>query len=375
MSKDCYHVISKRNDLIEASYDLSAAGMNLWNAILARIDPTAETLPEFTFTRSSLAAFMKQSGFDPSTIYRYSGKVVRELLSLSVSIETSFIDGGEKKLRVRDINVFELFDTVYNVSKEQVDHVTFRFTDSIAPTIQHLTKNYTRLQLRILSELESKYSKRFYELFLMGHAITRKYGNKTGSLITTKRYEITKLRSILMIPDKSYKVFPNFRARVLDVVKQEFKEKADIVFDYGPVREGGGRAYTHIDFIIQENRRFNTEGHVDVERQGDLLSSNYDPQTLRLMQMAMAGVSDDEIILYFATYDTVVLKEAASATIRVIMSGDCRSPKGLFDHIAKKAAYEWESVKLKEFEPEQKRSTLEKLLDRSWCVDLWDDDV
>lgn len=359
--------VTKRNDLIEARYDLSAVSLNLFNAILARIDPTSDDLPSFKFDRTSLALFMKQSGFDPGSVYKYSARIVKELLGLTVFLERQV---DPDRVSLKGTNVFENTEVVINKKTNQIEEATFTFTKAIQPTIQDLTRNYTRFQLAIIGRLESKYAKRIYELLLKEHAITRRYKTKGNGIETKIRYEIRAFRAWLGIADSSYKQFPNFRRKVLDIAQKQLKTKADICFDYKPMRVQGN-GFTHIEFTVYNNV---LDGQQDDFLMDSLVEGQVtiDPQIAQLLRMAVVGITEEEITVYFQTYDPVVLREAAGVSIRAVMSGKVKSPSAFFAGVARKAAFEWEGIKNSPGK-EQHKTTLEKLLDRSWCEGMFDD--
>ena len=97
-----------------------------------------------------------------------------------------------------------------------------------------------------------------------------------------------------------------------------------------------------------------------------------DPQIAQLLRMAVVGITEEEITVYFQTYDPVVLREAAGVSIRAVMSGKVKSPPAFFAGVARKAAFEWEGIKNNPGK-ESPKTTLEKLLDRSWCEGIFDD--
>ena len=83
--------------------------------------------------------------------------------------------------------------------------VELQFTDAVIPLITRLSEQYTEYELKQVSELQSEYSIRLYELMMQW--------KKVGQ---TNKIAIDDLRKKLGVEPEQYQRMYNFKARVLD---------------------------------------------------------------------------------------------------------------------------------------------------------------
>lgn len=97
---------------------------------------------------------------------------------------------------------------------------------------------YAPLSVSLISGLKSSYSIVLYE-FLRDYV---------GSPLVP-RLEIDEFKNLMGIKGSEYRLFNDFKKRVLDIAAKEVNEKTDIYCEYKLVKERGNR-YSHIQFTV-----------------------------------------------------------------------------------------------------------------------------
>lgn len=113
--------------------------------------------------------------------------------------------------------------------------VELQFTDAVIPLITRLSEQYTEYELKQVSELQSEYSIRLYELMMQW--------KKVGQ---TNRIAIDDLRQKLGVEPEQYKQMCNFKTRVLDHAVKQINSHTDIEATYDQHKLG--RAITGFTF-------------------------------------------------------------------------------------------------------------------------------
>ena len=116
-----------------------------------------------------------------------------------------------------------------------------QFTDAVIPLITRLSEQYTEYDLKQVSELQSEYSIRLYELMM-----------QWGSVGKTNKIALDDLRQKLGVQPEQYKAMHNFKARVLDLAKKQINEHTDITADY--IQHKTGRAVTGFTFTFKQKK-------------------------------------------------------------------------------------------------------------------------
>lgn len=103
-------------------------------------------------------------------------------------------------------------------------NITVKFSEEIAPFVFGLYGNFTPTALIAKLSFQSKYSRKLYDL------LASYLGMKT------RTFKVDTLRKLLNA--ENYKVYKDFRKRVLEEAIDEINEYSDIVCGYMPVYEG-----------------------------------------------------------------------------------------------------------------------------------------
>ena len=129
-------------------------------------------------------------------------------------------------------------------------NITLRLSDEIKPYVLELDKWFTQYKLKNILEFNSYYAIRLYE-------IIKCEDGATGNMQSELEFEIEELRQYFDCENK-YKLFADFKRKVIEVAVREINEKSDIWLK--PTYKKWGRAYTSVSFEIHANfKRFAKE--------------------------------------------------------------------------------------------------------------------
>ena len=116
--------------------------------------------------------------------------------------------------------------------------IELQFTDAVIPLITRLSEQYTEYDLKQVSELQSEYSIRLYELMAQWKTVGK-----------TNKITLDDLRKKLGVGTEQYKAMHNFKARVLDLAIKQINSFTDIQADY--IQHKTGRAVTGFTFTFK----------------------------------------------------------------------------------------------------------------------------
>ena len=131
--------------------------------------------------------------------------------------------------------------------------VELQFTDAVIPLITRLSEQYTEYELKQVSELQSEYSIRLYELMMQWKAVGK-----------TNKISVDDLRRKLGVEPEQYKKMNNFKARVLDHAINQINEHTDIQAEYDQHKDGRAIAGFTFKFKVKKN-----QGKITAKIEGD----------------------------------------------------------------------------------------------------------
>jgi len=219
-------IVKLSNNYIEKKSDLSFTARKLFIAVAWQI---------------------QKLGIKEAGEIELSAKELNKLVGVNLNKPQTFIDAfselREKTIIVKDkdgtkTNIFGVFNEAEMTDR----NVVIEISKSAFPLIQNLTKQFTKLQALDIQKIEHKSSLIIYKLL-------RQYLNTRSR---TRIMKIDELKEILGVKQK-YKEFSNFKREILNLAKNELKEKCTIFFDYELIKYG--RRYTKIKFIIKERKK------------------------------------------------------------------------------------------------------------------------
>jgi plasmid replication initiation protein len=119
--------------------------------------------------------------------------------------------------------------------------IELQFTDAVIPLITRLSEQYTEYDLKQVSELQSEYAIRLYELMMQWKTVGK-----------TNKIALDDLRSKLGVEPEQYKKMCNFKARVLDLAISQINDFTDVTATYEQHKTG--RTITAMSFIFKQKK-------------------------------------------------------------------------------------------------------------------------
>lgn len=220
--------VRKSNQLIEARYRLTLGEQRLILHLCSLIHSSDK---DFKSYEIRVKDFAKMFGLESrNNIYKAVEEAARELAGKRLDISR---DG--KEIYVSWLSYVEYVEGSGIVKVE--------FHKSLKPYLLQLQEygNFTKYQLTHVASFKSQYSIRLYEL-LKKEAF--KYTKNFCSKFTLENFRLT-----LGIPESEYKIFNNFKVRVIDPAVEEVSEYTDL--EITDIRYGKtGRKITDITFFV-----------------------------------------------------------------------------------------------------------------------------
>lgn len=215
-------LVVKSNEINEAHYRLSLNEQKVILTMVSQIKPDDEDFKSYVV---SIPEFVSLLGVQDSDKYSVIGKIARDL--------------RHKDLRIYKPETDSYLETGWLSSSEYYrgkGYVELCFDPKLKPYLLGLKGKFTAYQLQNVIQLKSTYSIRIYELL--------KQYQKLGS----REFKIIDLKGILGIQEGEYKVYNNFKQRVILPAQLELSEKTDLSFEF--TEKKTGRAVTGIKFHI-----------------------------------------------------------------------------------------------------------------------------
>jgi len=219
-------LVVKSNHLIEASYKLS---LNEQRLILMAISQLRNRRPMGSQKIQQVTALDYQEMFGLSQKNAY-----RELKAATDNL-------FQRDIKTYDDKGMDRFRWVERVRYEKKEgFVELHFTDSIAPYLTKIYKNFTQYELKKLSNVKSTYAIRLFEMF-------KRWEQKGERFITMADY-----RKWFELENK-YKLYSDLRKRVIEPAIAELEEKANLTISWDEKKKG--RKVVGFDFMFEENQQ------------------------------------------------------------------------------------------------------------------------
>ena len=252
------------NDLIRASYKLTANEMRLVLCALAQIPKDAEVDPKqaYYITKED---FIKL-GVEPKNVAREIREACSDLLNRVVTIDTpignlsfhwlhnvlhfkseifeqlkkQYPNAKNDEKFINTLRLHNLLDSLPIVAKSD-DNIVARivFHENMMPYISQLKKQFTKLKLKEMFGFSSFYSFRIYLMMMQFR--------ETGFC----KISIDDLRCALDLNEK-YHLFADLKRRVVDTAIDEINEKSPCSVQYELIKKG--RTYTHLELRFEEKK-------------------------------------------------------------------------------------------------------------------------
>lgn len=197
-------LIVKSNNLIEASYRLTTQEQKIILLVSSMIKMNDIDFKEYYI---DVQLFMKAIGVTGHSKYEELKEITRKLRKRDLIIKNL---EDETETQVGWVSSFKYFD--------KKGYVQIRFDPELKPYFLNLKERFTQYQRKYVLRLKSSYSIRIYELLKQFEKIKERY------------FELKELREILGIFDDKYKLYGDFKRKVLKRAEKELPQKTDLKF-------------------------------------------------------------------------------------------------------------------------------------------------
>lgn len=218
--------IIKSNNLIESSYKLTVAEHRLLYLAATKLNTrilernlTIEEVKNliesarFELIEISVTDYMKEFDVKSRELYKVLEDVAKKLFERKIIYQTNEGSVVEKRW---------VITCVYDKNKSCIK---LQFHPDLIEDLLLLKNKFTILQFEFAKQLKSQYSYRLYELF-------RQYSN-----FKMRKFGIEELRFLLGIGDDEYKLYSNFKNRVIMPAVKEVNEYTDIEIDFEEIKD------------------------------------------------------------------------------------------------------------------------------------------
>ena len=342
-------LVVKSNELIEGHYNLSAVSQKLSAAVISLVNPrdTENPLPEFTFTIQECAVLL---GVSEQRVRLVIDKVTLELKQVVITLRKR--DSGS----YRRVGLFN-----YCEYDEEKKTIGFKFEPALDFHIRDFARNFTQYQLEQIKALKSKYSIRLYEILRKAHPIN------TKRKCSVYQIELEELKKMVGLKPTAYKGrYDRLRASVIEISQKELKQKTDIVFEFEQIKKS--KKVHAIKFKITHNQKFEPvkDEALEGDMEGPTNISAVSPHVILSIKGQLPDITDEQLSLIGNTYPQELILEGLFDLMRAMASdGVNGTPLNYYLGILKNKRREEQAT-----EPKARKTTEEKLSDRSWADGL-----
>lgn len=214
--------VVRSNDLSEARYRLTVNEQKLVYLLCSKINRDDKDFCCYRFRVLDIARFLGISAH--SNIYSSIHRLAKKLRKRDLLIKTndeSYLDTGW------------LSSSEYWVGKGCIE---LAFDPKLKPFLLNLKEKFVQFRLGAVTELQSVYSMRLYELC------------KQYQSIGKRQFSVEELKAILGVENGEYQLYKNFKSRCLLSSLREISEKTDLKVSMGEFKKG--RKVIGVEFRI-----------------------------------------------------------------------------------------------------------------------------
>jgi plasmid replication initiation protein len=196
--------VLQHNAISRSAHNLSATAKKLTAMAMALLPSNLSSLTvAFTFIE-----FCKAIGYTKSgESFKLFLAALKECVNSSISLEITTEKTGKKKWEHYTWFISSDLD-------EETGVATMTFSPQLATVIVELKRVYSKIILRDIGELQSKYAIRLFELAISYSSLKGQHGNR--DLAWYFERSVQELRFMMGIPEDTYKETRLFRQKVIE---------------------------------------------------------------------------------------------------------------------------------------------------------------
>jgi len=275
-------LIVKSNTLVEASYRLTAVEQKIILTLVSKIKKDDIEFQRYNF---KISEFLELMDIKDQSKYKHIPVIAEGLMKKVITIQE-----GNNILKVAWLSGVRVLRGEGIVEME--------FSPYLKPYLLQLKKRFTSYKLQDVIQLKSAYSVRIYELL------------KQYETLGQRIFTIDELRYILAIQENEYKLYHQFKQRILLHSQNEIKKKTDIAFDFEEIKKK--RKVVGIKFIVKSNTKATYEACFTLEGKStnkEEKSSTESINAVKSMFKENITGKEAEFILNTAKSDINIIKE------------------------------------------------------------------
>ena len=234
--------VVKSNQVIEASYQLSAVEQRIVLAAISRI-PKNQPITDDELYPVSVNE-LQLLGVHEKTAYRDLKEGINRLYERSINLSVD-----DKSIKMRWVQEVQFLDSQSVIG--------IRFSKPILPFISNLSREFTKYALSDIAGINSGYGIRIYELLVQYRQIGK------------REISVDNLRTMLEL-GKKYPLFADFKKRVIDTAVDQINEYSPLRVTYEQKKTG--RKVTHITFSFKEKTRSIGQESKDIPKEFNKLT-------------------------------------------------------------------------------------------------------
>lgn len=228
------NLVVKDNALINASYNLELVEQRLILLAIVEARASGKGISPNNSLTITASSYMNNYHTNRNTAYQALKDACNNLFERQFSYIETNAKGNTEVVRSRWVSEIRYIDNEASVR--------LIFSPTVAPLITLLEKNFTSYELEQVSELNSKYAVRLYEIVIAWRSTSK-----------TPMIAIDELRDRLGVLDDEYQITGDFKKRVLDYALKQINDKTDITITYE--QHKNGRKIIGFTFTIKQKQK------------------------------------------------------------------------------------------------------------------------
>lgn len=235
------YVVAKRNVLNELrANSMSLQELRFFSIYLSKINPKDTNTRVVRFPLSDFQRIMELDRLKLDYIKHVTDSLLSKIVRVPLDEKGNY-------------TAFQLFkECTVNTDETGERYVEIDAHDKALPLIFEFKNKYFTYQLWNALRLKSSNQLRMYEIL--------KQYEKVGERIMS----VEELKELLGIDKNDYKLYQNFKMRVLYGCQEALSQHTDIKFTYEPTgKKGPGGKILYLKFIIQKNKNYTDQLSLD----------------------------------------------------------------------------------------------------------------
>ena len=225
-------LITKDNKLISASYSLGIPEQRIIFLAIVEARAQDKLIDARGVLQIYASSYQEQFKVEKHSAYKALKSAAKGLFEAQFEYDYIHEQTGKPAHRaVRWVQAIDYIDTA--------GMIELQFTDAVIPLITRLSEQYTEFDLKQVSELQSEYAIRLYELMMQWKSVGK-----------TNKIAIDDLRKKLGVQPEQYQKMCNFKVRVLDLAISQINDHTDITATYEQHKTG--RKVTGFTFTFKQ---------------------------------------------------------------------------------------------------------------------------